>query len=110
MDDQHPKGSPFKPPDRMPPDKTAPDKTPPDKGSRLDALRELTVFGLGRMFLFVSVVAAAAAPLAYLARGLRGNRESLLVFILLCLAGPFVALIIFSTFLRLYHWFQQRRS
>ena len=55
---------------------------------------------LAKMMLILTVVTAAFAPLAYLARALRGSRQSHFIFILLCLAGPSLLLIIVSAI----HW------
>jgi hypothetical protein len=53
-------------------------------------------FSLAGLLLVLTVVAAATAPLAYLARGLRGDRPSLVVFIMLSLAAPTLLLTVVS--------------
>ncbi len=67
-------------------------------------------FSLAKMMLVFTVVAAAAAPLAYLTRALRGDRQSHFVFIIFCLAGPPLALIVVSLTYHLLHWLDRIRK
>lgn len=53
-------------------------------------------FTLASLLLVLTVVAATTAPLAYLVRGLRGDRPSLVVFIMLSLAAPTLLLTVVS--------------
>ena len=48
------------------------------------------------MLLVVTVITAAAAPLGYIFRGLRGDRLSLIIFIMLSLAAPTLLLTVAS--------------
>jgi hypothetical protein len=96
VDQQDPKESPF--------------QAVTETTSRLESLRSRTQFGLGRMFLLISIITAAMAPLAYLAKGLRGDRQSLLIFMLFCLVGPPLVLISTSLLIRFAHWLIHRRT
>ncbi len=66
-------------------------------------------FGLGRLMLVLTVLAAVGAPLAYLVRALRGERMAHFVFILLCLAVPTLLLVLLSLLSGLLAWWHKMR-
>lgn len=82
----------------------------PEKSSGRGSSRVYTQFSLGRMMLMLTIVTAAAAPLAYLARGMRGSRQGVFVFILFCIAGPPAVLIVISTIYRVLEWWNGWRN
>ncbi len=82
------------------------DDTPPERPT---PSRQPLQFPLARLMLVFTVMAAVGAPLAYLARALRGDRGAHFVFILLCLAVPTLLLVLISLLSGLLAWWKKSR-